>query len=41
MVFVGTDNLTDEFVADDVGVLEVNEADTLDGCEGLDGLDEA
>ena len=41
MVFVGADNLTDEFVADDVGVLEVNEADAFDGGEGLDGLDEA
>ena len=41
MVFVGADNLTDEFVADDVGVLEVNEADALDGCEGLDRLDQA
>ncbi len=41
MVFVGPDNLTDEFVADDVGVLEVNEADALDRGEGLDGLDEA
>ena len=41
MVLVGPYDLTDEFVADDVGVLEVNEADTLDGCEGLDRLDQA
>jgi hypothetical protein len=41
MVLVGPNDLTDEFVADDVGVLEVNEADALDGGEGLDGLDEA
>ena len=41
MVFVGADNLTDEFVSDDVGVLEVNEADAFDRGEGLDGLDEA
>ena len=41
MVFVGADDLADEFVADDVGVLEVNEADALDWGEGLDGLNEA
>ncbi len=41
MVLVGPNDLTNEFVADYVGVLEVYEADSLDGGKGLNGLDEA
>lgn len=41
MLLVSADNLSDEFVPDDIGVFKANKAYALDGGEGLDGLDQA
>ena len=38
MFLVGADDFSDEFVPDDVGILEADETDAVDIGKGLDGL---
>ena len=40
MLFVGADNFSYQFVADDVGILKSNKPDPFYGGEGLNGFDE-
>ena len=40
MLFVGADNFSYQFVADDVGILKSDKPNSLYGSEGLNGFDE-
>ena len=41
VLFVGANNFSYQFVADDVGILKSNKPDPFHGGEGLNGFDEA